>query len=62
MSFIVRLAAERYVARISRCEPGQTLVEYGLLLSLIVVVAVVALIFLGPMASDLYSDTGQNLQ
>ena len=41
---------------------GQTLVEYGLLLSLIAVVAVIALIFLGPMASELYSDTGENLQ
>ena len=41
---------------------GQTLVEYGLLLTLIAVVVVIALIFLGPTTSNLYSNVGENLQ
>ena len=34
-------------------EDGQTLVEYGLLLALIAIIVIVALIFLGPIVSDL---------
>ncbi|MDQ3879957.1 MAG: Flp family type IVb pilin [Chloroflexota bacterium] len=43
-------------------EEGQTLVEYGLLLALIAIVVVVALIFLGPIISQLFSNVGQNLR
>ena len=45
-----------------RHEQGQTLVEYGLLLALIAIVVIVALIFLGPIISQLFSNVGQNLQ
>lgn len=40
---------------------GQTLVEYGLLLALIAVVVIVALLFLGPIVSELFVDIGNNL-
>ena len=61
-AWIAGSAGRAVVGRRGGSTPGQTLIEYGLLLSLIAVVAVIALIFLGPMASDLYSDTGQNLE
>jgi pilus assembly protein Flp/PilA len=43
-------------------EDGQTLVEYGLLLALIAIVVIVALIFLGPIISQIFTNVGQNLQ
>ena len=58
LSFISNL-----LSRVSRRdEEGQTLVEYGLLLALIAIVVIVALIFLGPLVSDIFSNVGQNLQ
>ncbi|HXS47576.1 MAG TPA: hypothetical protein VN756_08940 [Solirubrobacterales bacterium] len=41
-----------------RSESGQTLVEYGLLLALIAVIVIVALLFLGPLIADLFSNVG----
>jgi len=46
----------------SEDEDGQTLVEYGLLLALIAIIVIVALIFLGPIISQLFSNVGANLQ
>ena len=43
-------------------EEGQTLVEYGLLLALIAIIVIVALIFLGPIISQLFSNVATNLQ
>ncbi len=42
----------------NRSERGQTLVEYGLLLALIAIVVIAALIFLGPVIADLFSNIG----
>jgi pilus assembly protein Flp/PilA len=42
-------------------ERGQTLVEYGLLLALIAVVVIVALLFLGPVISELFVEVGNTL-
>ena len=42
-------------------EEGQTLVEYGLLLALIAIIVIVALLFLGPIVSQIFSDVGENL-
>jgi len=42
-------------------EEGQTLVEYGLLLALIAIIVIVALLFLGPLVSDIFSNVGQQL-
>jgi pilus assembly protein Flp/PilA len=41
---------------------GQTLVEYGLLIALIAVVAIAALLFLGPVVSGLFRDIGNTIQ
>jgi pilus assembly protein Flp/PilA len=41
---------------------GQTLVEYGLLLALIAIIVIVALLFLGPIVSQIFSNVAQNLQ
>ena len=50
------------LARIARRdEEGQTLVEYGLLLALIAIVVIVALIFLGPIVSNIFSNVGNEL-
>nr|MBA3688942.1 Flp family type IVb pilin [Chloroflexota bacterium] len=43
-------------------EEGQTLVEYGLLLALIAIIVIVALIFLGPIVSQIFQNVGRNLQ
>ena len=43
-------------------EDGQTLVEYGLLLALIAIIVIVALLFLGPIVSQIFQNVGRNLQ
>ena len=43
-------------------EEGQTLVEYGLLLALIAIIVIVALLFLGPIVSQIFQNVGSNLQ
>ena len=48
-------------ALVDRTERGQTLVEYGLLLALIAVVVIVALVFLGPIIADLFSNIGERV-
>ena len=45
----------------SEDEDGQTLVEYGLLLALIAIIIIVALIFLGPIISQLFQNVGMTL-
>jgi len=42
-------------------EEGQTLVEYGLLLALIAIIVIVALLFLGPIVSQIFQNVGTNL-
>ena len=42
-------------------EEGQTLVEYGLLLALIAIIVIVALLFLGPLVSQIFSNVGKQL-
>ena len=42
-------------------EEGQTLVEYGLLLALIAVVVIAALLFLGPIVSELFTNIGNGV-
>jgi pilus assembly protein Flp/PilA len=46
----------------SEDEEGQTLVEYGLLLALIAIIVIIALLFLGPLVSNIFSNVGQQLQ
>ncbi len=46
----------------SEDEEGQTLVEYGLLLALIAIIVIIALIFLGPIVSQIFQNVGDNLQ
>jgi pilus assembly protein Flp/PilA len=51
------------LARIRReDEEGQTLVEYGLLLALIAIIVIVALLFLGPIISELFQNVGTTLE
>jgi pilus assembly protein Flp/PilA len=44
-----------------RSERAQTLVEYGLLIALIAVVAIAALLFLGPIIAGLFNDIGNTI-
>jgi len=46
----------------SEDEDGQTLVEYGLLLALIAIIVIVALLFLGPIVSQIFQNVGTNLE
>jgi pilus assembly protein Flp/PilA len=41
---------------------GQTLVEYGLLLALVAIVIIAALLFLGPVVAQLFTDIGNTIQ
>ena len=43
-------------------EHGQTLVEYCLRLALIAIIVIVALLFLGPIVSQIFQNVGANLQ
>jgi pilus assembly protein Flp/PilA len=43
-------------------EEGQTLVEYGLLLALIAIIVIVALLFLGPIVSEIFQNAAENLE
>ena len=45
-----------------RHSKGQTLVEYGLIISMVSVIVVLALALLGPLIANLFSNTAQNLQ
>ena len=52
-----------FLARFQRDdEDGQTLVEYGLLLALIAIVVIAALLFLGPIVEDIFSNVGTELK
>lgn len=45
-----------------RASIGQTLVEYGLLIALIAVIAIAALLFLGPVVANLFNNIGTGLE
>lgn len=60
----MRAVQERVVSRRTRQRPtelGQGLVEYGLILVLIAIVAIVSLIFLGGTLSDMISNVGASV-
>ena len=44
-----------------RREEGQTMTEYGVLLALIAVVAIVALLILGPKIADVFTNVSDHL-
>lgn len=58
----LRQLAHRAISRWTGTEDGQTLVEYGLLLALIAIIVIVALIFLGPIVSQIFQNVGTSLQ
>ncbi len=60
---VIQLYISNFVSKFRNDdEEGQTLVEYGLLLALIAIIVIVALIFLGPIISQLFSNVAANLQ
>jgi pilus assembly protein Flp/PilA len=42
-------------------EDGQTLVEYGLLIAMLAILVIVALIFLGPVLSQIFQNVGTTM-
>ena len=52
---------DAFITSIDRDEDGQGLAEYALILSLIAVVAIVALLFLGGNVSKLISSVGLSI-
>lgn len=42
-------------------EAGQTLVEYGLLIAMLSILVIIALIFLGPIISQVFQNVGTSL-
>jgi pilus assembly protein Flp/PilA len=59
---MLKLFISTLLAKFRRDEEGQTLVEYGLLLALIAIIVIVALLFLGPIVSQIFQNIGENLQ
>lgn len=55
-------AIRRLADRLRESPEGQTLVEYGLIASMISVIVVLALTFLSPFIVQLFSNTARNLQ
>jgi pilus assembly protein Flp/PilA len=53
--------SDAFIASMARDEDGQGLAEYALILSLIAVVAIVALLFLGGNVSQLLSSVGDSI-
>jgi pilus assembly protein Flp/PilA len=49
------------LSRLARNDEGQGLAEYALILSLIAIVAIVALFFLGAQVSTILSDVGASV-
>jgi pilus assembly protein Flp/PilA len=59
---MLQLFISNLLARFQReDEEGQTLVEYGLLLALIAIIVIVALLFLGPIVSNIFSNVATQL-
>ena len=58
---MIQLFISNLLARFQKDEEGQTLVEYGLLLALIAIIVIVALIFLGPIISQLFQNVGTTM-
>ena len=48
-------------AKFAKDERGASMVEYGLLLALIAVIAIAALVFLGTQISSILSSIGNNI-
>ena len=60
---MIRVFISNLLAQLrSEDEEGQTLVEYGLLLALIAIIVIVALLFLGPIISQLFQNVGTTMQ
>ncbi|TMD30722.1 MAG: pilus assembly protein [Chloroflexi bacterium] len=53
--------ARALLAPLRRSERGQGLTEYALILTLIVIVAIVALVFIGGKVSSVLSDVGNSV-
>jgi pilus assembly protein Flp/PilA len=57
--------AKRIVAKVQRAFPsreaGQGMVEYGLIIALVAVVAIAGLIILGPRLSTIFSQLGSSV-
>jgi pilus assembly protein Flp/PilA len=58
-----KLLADMYLPNFTDEEhEGQGMVEYGLILALVSVVAIVALLVLGPRIAEIFSDVADELQ
>jgi pilus assembly protein Flp/PilA len=53
--------AKRAVALVQNKEEGQGMVEYGLIIALVAVVAIAGLIILGPKLSTLFTSLGSSV-
>jgi Flp pilus assembly pilin Flp len=54
---VIRAVLDRH----RRSEQGQGLTEYALILTLIVIVAIIALVFIGGQVSQVLSDVGHSV-
>jgi pilus assembly protein Flp/PilA len=53
--------AKRAVALVQSKEEGQGMVEYGLIIALVAVVAIAGLIILGPKLSTMFTSIGSSV-
>ena len=52
----------RLVGRLQAREPGQGMVEYGLIIAAVAIAVIVALFALGPKIGSMFSSVGASLQ
>ncbi len=58
---LIQFYLDAAMSKLRRDEEGQGLAEYALILSLIAIVAIVALIFLGSQVSKILSNVGNSV-
>lgn len=58
----IREACRPLLLRLSRRQPGQGLTEYGLILVIVSIAAVVLIMSMGPKIADMFSGAGASLK
>jgi pilus assembly protein Flp/PilA len=62
MSWWIREAWTPLLSRLSRRQSGQGLTEYGLILVIVSIAAVVLIMSMGPKIADMFSGAGASLK
>jgi pilus assembly protein Flp/PilA len=58
----LKLMLDMYIPSVETEEEGQGMVEYGLILALVSIVAIAVLVFLGPAVADIFQEVTDELE